>query len=247
MSEDMDALKWSGIPQQLFMPPGPPWSRAPSSQGARDANLENQPSGPGGEEEGGSYYVEPFQYSDFRKPRAQPEPARPGFEVRVDPGRRRKIDKIPVFLNDADKREAKVVKVDGRDYYDIEPDVKLKPKHSKPSPRVKKPPVYGGDCRLRVCPSNYTAMEIHGFFGLIDDGPSSSGRMLIVHVPSWIKGYFLDLRDGDNVHAAHVNGSVGGVLRILAVGRHKYYSPGSKVSTCTICVPEEQWERFMNI
>ncbi len=29
-----------------------------------------------------------------------------------------------------------------------------------------------------------------------------------------------------------------------AARRHRYYSPGTKGTTCTICVPEEQWERF---
>ena len=43
-----------------------------------------------------------------------------------------------------------------------------------------------GRKRKRITPSNYSAMEIHGFFGLIDDGRCSQGRMLICHVPSWV-------------------------------------------------------------
>jgi hypothetical protein len=97
----------------------------------------------------------------------------------------------------------------------------------------------------RITPSCYNAMEIHGFFGLVDDGPCSSGRMLIVHQPSWVRGYFLDIRDGDDIHVWHVSGTSGGVLRVLSTGRHRYYSPGQKVTTCTVCVPEEQWERLM--
>ena len=97
----------------------------------------------------------------------------------------------------------------------------------------------------RITPSCYSAMEIHGFFGLVDDGPCSSGRMLIVHQPSWVRGAFLDMRDGDDIHVWHVAGTAGGVLRVLSTGRHRYYSPGQKVTTCTVCVPEEQWERLM--
>jgi hypothetical protein len=97
----------------------------------------------------------------------------------------------------------------------------------------------------RITPSCYNAMEIHGFFGLVDDGPCSSGRMLIVHQPSWVRGHFLDIRDGDDIHVWHVSGTAGGVLRVLSTGRHRYYSPGQRVTTCTVCVPEEQWERLM--
>ena len=96
----------------------------------------------------------------------------------------------------------------------------------------------------RISTSNYSAVEIHGFFGLIDDGSSISGRMLRVHVPKWIRGYFLDIRQGENIHVYHVNGKVGGILNVLSVGRDKYYPPGSRVTTCSICVPEEQWARF---
>jgi hypothetical protein len=97
----------------------------------------------------------------------------------------------------------------------------------------------------RITPSCYNAMEIHGFFGLVDDGPCSSGRMLIVHQPSWVRGQFLDIKDGDEIHVWHVAGKSGGVLRVLSTGRHRYYSPGQRVTTCTVCVPEEQWERLM--
>ena len=97
----------------------------------------------------------------------------------------------------------------------------------------------------RITPSSYNAMEIHGFFGLVDDGPCSSGRMLIVHQPNWVRGQFLEIRDGDDIHAWHVSGKTGGVLHVLSTGRHRYYAPGQKVTTCTVCVPKEQWERLM--
>ena len=99
--------------------------------------------------------------------------------------------------------------------------------------------------RKRITPSNYTAMEIHGFFGLIDDGSCSQGRMLICHVPSWVRGQFMDVKDGDKVHVWNVNGKGKGVLNVLFTGRHRYYSPGSRVTTCTICVPEVQWDQVV--
>ena len=48
--------------------------------------------------------------------------------------------------------------------------------------------------------ANYAAVEIHGFYGLIDDGSEGAGRMLILHVPRWVKGYFMDIRQGDTLH-----------------------------------------------
>ena len=100
------------------------------------------------------------------------------------------------------------------------------------------------ESNVKICSSNYTAMEIHGFYGVIDDGPAANGHMLILHVPKWVRGYQLDVRDGDTLPLAHVTGKTGGTVRVLEVGRHKYYSPGQKVTTCTVCVPAEHWERF---
>lgn len=100
----------------------------------------------------------------------------------------------------------------------------------------------------RIVSSNYSAVEIHGFFGLIDDGSAGEGRMLIVHVPKWIRGYFLDIQQGDTLHVYHAKGrKVGGVLTVLATGRHRYYAPGRRVTTCTVCVPEEQWAPFSQL
>jgi len=96
----------------------------------------------------------------------------------------------------------------------------------------------------RLTSASYSAVEIHGFFGLIDDGSDASGRALIVHVPKWVRGHFLDIRQGDTLHVNRADGKTGGVLTVLSTGRHKYYSPGRKVSTCTIFVSEEQWAPF---
>jgi hypothetical protein len=98
----------------------------------------------------------------------------------------------------------------------------------------------------KIISANYAAVEIHGFFGLIDDGSVGEGRMLIVHVPKWIRGYFLDIKQGDTLHVYHAKGrKIGGALTVLSTGRHKYYAPGRRVTTCTICIPEEQWTPFV--
>lgn len=97
----------------------------------------------------------------------------------------------------------------------------------------------------RTTAANYSAVEIHGFFGLIDDGSDGAGRMLIVHVPKWVKGFFMDIKQGDTIHVYHAKGKkVGAALTVLATGRHKYYGSGRRVTTCTICVPEDQWAPF---
>lgn len=109
-------------------------------------------------------------------------------------------------------------------------------RRSWPEPREKN--------ERRIVSANYSAVEIHGFFGLIDDGSVGEGRMLIVHVPKWIRGYFLDIKQGDDLHVYHPKGKVKGVLSVLSTGRHKYYAPGRRVMTCTVCVSEEQWAPF---
>jgi len=247
MSVFFELPEW--VPRQLIMPQSFP-------EGSREAESGQQPAGASESEE--TLYNYSYDRS-MDNPSLPPWPdapppslvaPRPGYEVRDLPEVKRKsriLPGVPPSVPEAREEDEentmeKISKNEG---------VKLRPRHPLPKKslpsRVKTAPIYGGEPRIRVCPSNYTAMEIHGFFGLIDDGPSSSGRMLIAHVPSWVKGYFLDLRDGETIHAAHVDGSVGGVLRVLAVGRHRYYSPGSKVSTCTVCVPEGQWEKFVDL
>ena len=106
--------------------------------------------------------------------------------------------------------------------------------------REKTTPILG-NLNKPIRASSYSAVEIHGFFGLIDDGSDTCGRMLVVHVPKWVRGYFMDIKQGDVIHVYSIDGKAGGRLNVLATGRHKYYAPGRRVTTCTICVPEEQW------
>jgi hypothetical protein len=65
--------------------------------------------------------------------------------------------------------------------------------------------------------------------------------MLIVHIPKWIRGYFLDVKQGNDLYVYHPQGRIRGVLFVLSTGRHKYYAPGRRVMTCTLCVSEEKW------
>jgi hypothetical protein len=110
-------------------------------------------------------------------------------------------------------------------------------KRSWPEPRTKN--------ERRMTAANYSAVEIHGFYGLIDDGSEGAGRMLVVHVPKWVKGFFMDIKQGDTIHVYHARGKkIGAALTVLATGRHKYYGSGRRVTTCTICVPEVQWVPF---
>ncbi len=106
-------------------------------------------------------------------------------------------------------------------------------KRSWPEPREKH--------EHRTISENYSAVEIHGFFGLIDDGSVGEGRMLIVHVPKWIRGYFLDIKQGDDLYVYYPQGRIRAVIFVLSTGRHKYYAPGRRVVTCTVCVSEEKW------
>ena len=55
-----------------------------------------------------------------------------------------------------------------------------------------------------------------------------------------------DVRDRDELRVWHVSGKMGGLLTVLSMG-YRYYSPGQKVTTWTICVLEGQWEKFRQV
>ena len=108
--------------------------------------------------------------------------------------------------------------------------------------------VAGGRAR-RLGRSVYDAMQTHGHFGLVDGGETLSGgvRRVVVHVPKRNRGYALDLRPGEVVHANSARGTQArGRLDVLFVSRHKYVSPGHAVTSCVIGVPEEQWSVFVD-
>ena len=99
----------------------------------------------------------------------------------------------------------------------------------------------------RLGRSIYDALQTHGQFGLVDGGESAQGiRKVILHVPKRSRGFVLDPRPGDVIHANSGRGKqVSGALTVSFVSRHKYVSPGHAVTSCVIGVPEEQWERFV--
>jgi hypothetical protein len=113
----------------------------------------------------------------------------------------------------------------------------------------------------RVVSANYMAIDTDERFGLIDDGSTGAGRMLIMHVMKRTRKNrndnnnnndtndpLYDVRQGDVIHANRADDNTEGSnfmpLHVLSVGRHRYYPPGSVVTTGLICVPEEDWAPF---
>ncbi len=101
----------------------------------------------------------------------------------------------------------------------------------------------------RLGRSLYDAVQTHGHFGMVDSGESDGGlRRLVVHVPKRSRGYILDIRPGEVIHANSARGRgkpVGGRLEVKYVTRHQYFAPGRAITSCVIGVPEWQWQRFM--
>jgi len=96
----------------------------------------------------------------------------------------------------------------------------------------------------RLGRSLYDAEESLGRFGLVDTGEVAGGvRSLVAHVPRRSRGYQLDLRPGDVVHANSARGThaVGGGLSVVYVTRHRYFAPGRAVTSCVLGVPDHQW------
>lgn len=99
----------------------------------------------------------------------------------------------------------------------------------------------------RLGRSMYDAVQTHGHFGMVDDGGSTDGiRRVVVHVPRRSRGYVLDIRPGDVIHANSGRGRpVSGRLEVQYVTRHQYFGPGKPVTSCLIGIPESQWMMFV--
>ena len=217
-------VPWDDIFSQVLNRSLPPWTR-----GGGDKEKEVERWAPqAGEKESQRERSIPEQLTIPAPLPEQPQIARSGWEEEQARKRRGSSRLFPratpqaVVESTGERRERRLA--------------------SKPVARSWPDPPHANE--RRVCAANYSAVEIHGFFGLIDDGSDAAGRMLIVHVPKWVRGYFLDMRQGDTLHVYSADGRTGGRLTVLATGRHRYYKPGSKVSTCTVCVPEDQWAPF---
>ena len=102
--------------------------------------------------------------------------------------------------------------------------------------------------KKRLGRSVYDAVQTHGHFGMVDTGESSCGiRRVVCHVPKNSRGYMLDIKPGEVIHANSGRGKpIGGKLDVHYVTRHQYFAPGRKVTSCAIGVPEYQWQRFID-
>jgi hypothetical protein len=103
--------------------------------------------------------------------------------------------------------------------------------------------------KKRLGRSQYDAMDIHGFYGLIDTKTVHQGnRLLTLHIPPRSSAYCFDLRQGDLIHVNSMLATQWGRRTTLDVGfvtAHDYFPPGRKVTAYTVGVPEYQWEHFV--
>jgi hypothetical protein len=97
----------------------------------------------------------------------------------------------------------------------------------------------------QICAGNYTSVEIHGLYGLIDQDKASvnqgGDRDVIAHMPRWVKGHSLDIRPGDIISVVSLDESNKKLRRLLLVTYttpDKYYPPGARVSTLRLGVRE---------
>jgi hypothetical protein len=118
-------------------------------------------------------------------------------------------------------------------------------KPAKPAPFVDPPE--NDPPKRRLGRSLYDAVQTHGHFGMVDTGESSLGiRRVICHVPKNSRGYIMDIKPGEVIHANSGRGRpIGGRLDVQFVTRHQYFAPGRAVTSCAIGVPDYQWERFI--
>jgi hypothetical protein len=101
-----------------------------------------------------------------------------------------------------------------------------------------------------VCAKNYAAVEAsHSWFGMIDTGFVRGGvRGVIVHVPKRHKawtGVLNEIRQGVVLKVRPTLGKSGHqthALRVQYTTPSRYYSPGAKISTLEVGVPEADWQ-----
>ena len=97
----------------------------------------------------------------------------------------------------------------------------------------------------QICAGNYTSVEIHGLYGLIDQDPQGinkeGDRDVIAHMPRWVKGHSLDIRPGDVISVVGLdqnNKKQQKLLMVTYTTPNKYYPPGARVSTLRLGVRE---------
>ena len=94
------------------------------------------------------------------------------------------------------------------------------------------------ELRRTITPSNYDAIEIHGFFGVIDSGPDAyNDRMVVVHTPLGMdRSHMLSLRVGDAIPVVFLRKQEKGSLEIKYITRSQYFAPGRSVSSMRLGV-----------
>jgi len=97
--------------------------------------------------------------------------------------------------------------------------------------------------------SSYHAIETHGQFGLIDLGKvdQCGNQLLTLHIPHRSNFNLHFLQPGETIYANNcIDPSLRGKLSVSYITPDKYVRPGNRQSTCTIAVPEHEWELIMS-
>ena len=104
------------------------------------------------------------------------------------------------------------------------------------------------EAEQRLREKNYSAVEAHGWFGLIDSGcPAKGVRELIAHTPRHNGGFTLDrLRAGQEIYLRSARNEDGAAIRIRFTTPERYYAPGRKITTLSIGVDDAAWLRLTN-
>ena len=103
-----------------------------------------------------------------------------------------------------------------------------------------------GKDKKKIGPGQYSAIEVHGFYGFIDVLGDSQGdscgkgyeKVLIVHTPSRVqdKSPMLNIRPGDTIDIVYIPSLTRGKLEVTFVTRSKYFSPGCPVTSLQVGV-----------
>lgn len=104
------------------------------------------------------------------------------------------------------------------------------------------------DDDARVSSSHYAAVEVHGWFGLIDHGcPSKGVRELVAHTPRNNGGYTLDrLRAGQQIKVQPTSGPRHQEdLRVRFTTPARYYAPGARITTLAVGVDDSAWTKVV--
>ena len=98
----------------------------------------------------------------------------------------------------------------------------------------------------RIQSKNYSAIEKHGRFGLIDMGIASPGvRCLTLHIPKSRNFLFPlnNLKVGDIINVIKRDTNESLTLCLCFTTPSRYYSPGTRITTLTIGVDERAWSK----